>query len=261
MLAAYVVLRDLQAGIVIFGYCEGLSRGIFRPTGGFGRADDSGAVNADFVQTLQTFCDTFPIFAVDIHLHHDAETVFLTQPNGIQGVFLRALVVTHPVVKADAVKGNLHQRITADLLQSVKSVLIDEKAVGVQFKHEHSALEYPLDDLKKVLMRHRLAAGEQNSVDTAPLRLVQKGVCLIERPLTLQGRIVLGVKAVQTVVVALACDHPVHMGHIAVVAHKRLLPLGKLRATLFDRGDHPTLDKAFCQLAFFYIVQTVAERK
>ena len=259
MLAAYVVLRDLQAGIVIFGYCEGLSRGIFRPTGGFGRADDSGAVNADFVQTLQTFCDTFPIFAVDIHLHHDAETVFLTQPDGIQGNFLRALVISHPVVEADAVKRDFHQWITADLLHFVKGSLIDEKAVGIQLENIHSAAVYPLDDLKKVLMRHRLPAGEQNSVDTAPLRLVQKGVCLIERPLTLQGRIVLGVEAVQTVIVALACDHPVHMRHITVVAHKRLLPLGKLRPALFDRGNHPAHNKAFCQLILFYIVQPVAQ--
>ena len=110
-------------------------------------------------------------------------------------------------------------------------------------------------------MRHRLAAGEQNSVDTAPLRLVQKGVCLIERPLALQWRIVLGVEAVQTVIVALACDHPVHMGHIAVVAHKRLLPLGKLRATLFDRGDHPALHKAFGKFVLRNVVQTVAEGK
>ena len=49
MFVAYVTLRDLQAGIVIFGHREGLSRGIFRPTGGFRRADDSGAVNTDLV--------------------------------------------------------------------------------------------------------------------------------------------------------------------------------------------------------------------
>ena len=110
-----------------------------------------------------------------------------------------------------------------------------------------------------MFVRHRLAACEQNGVDTTFLCLVQKGVCLVERPLALQGRIVLGVEAVQTVIVALACDHPVHMRHITVVAHKRLLPLGKLRPSLFDRGNHPALNKAFCQLVLFYIVPTIAQ--
>ena len=77
-------------------------------------------------------------------MHHDPEAVFLAQFYGADCVFLRSLVISHPVVEADAVKRDFHQGITADLLKFVKGGLIDEKAVGIQLKNIHSAAVYAL---------------------------------------------------------------------------------------------------------------------
>ena len=128
----------------------------------------------------------------------------------------------------ESVKGYLDNGSAAESFHSVKRGLVDEMPVGVYLRDVHSALIYLLDYLKEIFMQHRLSARESYRVNTAFLRLLQHCFRLAERPFAHQRRVVGGVKAMQTVIIAFSRYRVFHGGEVTVITVEVFLPFRQL---------------------------------
>ena len=149
---------------------------------------------------------------------------------------LGSLSVPHPVVMAQAVKGDLDKRTAADLLHLVKDLLRDVITVRVKLLDKHPSLVDLPHDVHETLMHHGLAAGYGQRVDAAVLRLVKQVAELLKAPLRHQGGIVGGIEAVQTVIVAFAGDHQIHFREILIIVFPVRRPVRRMLA-LFTGGN------------------------
>ena len=172
----------------------------------------------------------------------------------------RTLAVAQPIVVSESVKGDLDKRIAADGFHSVKSLLRDIKSVGVKLLHEHIAPIDALDDLKEMLVAHGFTARNGKGVDAARLRLVEQLLGFFKRKFAHQRRVVRGVEAMQTVIVAFARDHPVHCRKITVV-NIHFLPRIKRSLSLVTGRDQAFPRQCFCKLSVLKLVFSVAKRK
>ena len=139
---------------------------------------------------------------------------------------------------AEAVIGDLHERVAAEVLHLVEDLLGEEEAVCVQLLHKHAALVDLPQDVHEALMHHRLAARNGEGVNAEVPRLVEQIAQVVEGPLRHERRVVGGVEAMQAVIVAFPRDHQIQLGEIAIV----IVPVARPRRgalALFAGHDQP----------------------
>ena len=252
-----IFLEELKHGVeILLKRQAGIAR-ILHPTRCFGGADNAHLIHTELVHQLCSGQHGVHIQPMHIGLHLDKKTVIHTEADGTQGILLRTLAVTEPVVVADAVKGNFHQRIAADRLHFIKDFLREKITVGIQLLHIHAVRIDGADDLHKVRMEHRLTARNGKGVDTALFRLTDQPFGLLHGKFALQAAVVGGVEAMQAVIVALAGNHPVQRRKIAVIADLFPLPVGK-RFLFHGRTAEAALDQTLQKRRVFDLGHSVA---
>ena len=226
VIARCVLLPEKQRLIkVFFKRKAGIAR-VLHPPRSFRRANDAHFGNAHFIEHFRRLEHGSAVTAVHIRLHLDGKAAFKAKRNRFQSRLLRALMVAHPVVITDTIKGYFHKRNTAYRPHFVKHLLIYKISVRIQLLNIHSARVNSFENIEKILMEHRFAARYRKGVYSAVASLVKKVICLVHAPFAHKRGIISRVKAMNTVIVALSRYHQVHCGKIAVRANAHPAPLG-----------------------------------
>ena len=260
MIFGNILSHEVEHLVKIFVKIEGCAFCVLVPTRNLGGTDNTHFIHTHFVKEPRRGEHRFDIPSMHVGLRFDTEAVIHAEFDRTERIFFRALTVSEPIVMPDTVKGNLDQRIASDLLHAVKHSLIYVKSVGVQFLNEHSALINALNDGQKVLVAHRFTARDGEGVDTALLCFIKQFFGFFKRKFSHQGRIIRCVEAMQTVIVALACNHKVHRRKIAVVT-VHLLPRIKASRAHLASGDHSSLNEALHKRTVGYLGLPVTERE
>ena len=109
---------------------------------------------------------------------------------------VRCSAPSRPVMVADAVKGDLHQRDAAERLHVAQNLLGYKVSVGIQLLNKHAAADNFPKNICKPRMQHGLSAGDGEGVYPAVPRLIKQPAERRKVPLRRQRRIVRGVEAV-----------------------------------------------------------------
>ena len=249
-----VLLPERNRFVKIFFKGKAGVAGILYPTRSFGRADHPRFAYAHRVQLFGRFQHYVAVLAVHVGLHFDGKPVFNTVRNRIQRNLLGTLMIPHPIVITDAVKGYFHERDAADAFQALKRRHVYEMTVCIQLFDEHSARIDAFNNFKEIFVQHRLAAGDCERIDSAIARLIEKRIHFIHSPFAHQRGIVRGIEAMNTIIIAFARYHQIHCGKITVFKSAGVAPIGEVFSA------RRFMDKAFfnefvCESAFVFCQQ------